>query len=285
MESTGFSHDDYTVAWICPLEVEQIPAMMMLDNEHERLPQPPNDHNVYTLGSINGHNVVIAGLHYPGNNPAAVVVTQMRNTFQQLRFGVLVGIGGGVPKTTERGNIHLGHVVVSKPMGEHSGVVQYDHGRAEVGHFQRTGYLAPPPLVLLNATRQMDVRRTMTREDPLLHHIARIDTAVPGLRKYRYPGVDKDHLYRADYVHREPSVPCQRCGCDSKQIVDRHGEDRDDNGDSDVEDQRQQLVVHRRTIAAGELVIKNGLLRDDLARQYNILCLETGAAGALVQKG
>ncbi|RHZ53561.1 uncharacterized protein CDV56_100734 [Aspergillus thermomutatus] len=273
------THDDYTVAWICPLEVEQIAAIRMLDSEHERLPQPPNDHNVYTLGSINGHNVVIAGLHSPGNNPAAVVVTQMRNTFQQLRFGVLVGIGGGVPTSTERGDIHLGHVVVSKPVGEHSGVVQYDHGKAEVGQFRHTGYLAPPPTVLLNAAQEMDVRRAMTREDPLLNHMARIDTAVPGLRRYKYPGADKDHLYRAEYVHPDPNIACRKCGCDSSQIMDRRAEDSDD--DDDVYGQGQQLVVHRGTIAAGELVIKHGVLRDELARQYSILCFEMEAAGAL----
>ncbi|OBT38973.1 hypothetical protein VE00_10816 [Pseudogymnoascus sp. WSF 3629] len=69
------THDDYTVGWICPLEVEQIAALEMLDEEHERLPQSFTDHNVYTLGSIAGHNVVVAGLHQPGNNPAATVVT------------------------------------------------------------------------------------------------------------------------------------------------------------------------------------------------------------------
>jgi hypothetical protein len=56
-------HEDYTVGWICPLEVEQIAAMEMLDEEHERLPQLATDHNVYNLGSIAGHNVVIIGLH------------------------------------------------------------------------------------------------------------------------------------------------------------------------------------------------------------------------------
>jgi hypothetical protein len=68
----------------------------MLDEEHERLPQPPTDHNVYTLGSTGGHNVVIAGLHTPGNNPEATVVTQIRITFPNLRFGLLVGIRDGV---------------------------------------------------------------------------------------------------------------------------------------------------------------------------------------------
>src|SRR5438309_1073373 len=65
--SKKLAHDEYTVGWICPLEVEQIAAMEMLDEEHERLPQSPTDHNVYNLGSIAGHNVVIAGLHQPGN--------------------------------------------------------------------------------------------------------------------------------------------------------------------------------------------------------------------------
>ena len=278
-----FTHDDYTIAWICPLEVEQIAAIQMLDCEHERLQQSPNDHNVYTLGSINGHNIVIAGLHSPGNNPAAVVATQVRNTFKQLRFGLLVGIGGGVPTRTERGNIHLGHVVVSKPVGEHSGVVQYDHGKAEVGQFRHTGFLAPPPTVLLNAAREMDVRRAMTHEDPLLEHVMRINTAIPGLRRYRYPGADKDQLYESDYVHRDPSLSCRKCRCDSSRAVDRRAEDSDSDydDDDDAHSQSQQVVVHRGTIAAGELVIKNGKLRDELARQYNILCFEMEAAGAL----
>ena len=65
--SKKLTHGDYTVGWICPLEVEQIAALVMLDEEHERLPQASSDHNVYNLGSIAGHNVVIAGLHQPGN--------------------------------------------------------------------------------------------------------------------------------------------------------------------------------------------------------------------------
>ncbi|KAF4543371.1 putative multiple ankyrin repeats single kh domain protein [Lasiodiplodia theobromae] len=272
------SHEDYTVGWICPLEVEQIAAQEMLDEEHERLPQPANDHNVYTLGSINGHNVVIAGLPSAGNNPAATVVTQMRNTFAELRFGLLVGIGGGVPAFTDNGHIRLGHVVVSKPTGEHSGAVQYDHGKAEAGQFRRTGFLAAPPTILLNAAQDLAVRRARSRTDPLHAHLSRIDTTIRGLRRYKYPGADKDHLYRADYVHPEPKVSCQKCGCDPSQRVDRSSD-----GDSDEEDEEngEEIVVHRGTIAAGELVVKDGLLRDKLANQYGILCFEMEAAGVL----
>jgi hypothetical protein len=107
--------------------------MEMLDEEHERLPQLVTDHNVYTLGSIAGHNVVIAGLYQPGNSPAAIVVTQMRMTFPNLWFGMLIGIGGGVPVKTDNGMIRLSDIVVSKPAGGHSDAMQYDHGKAKVG--------------------------------------------------------------------------------------------------------------------------------------------------------
>jgi nucleoside phosphorylase len=188
MSRRKLGHEDYTVGWICPLEVEQIAALEMLDEEHEPLPQPRVDHNVYSLGSIGGHNVVIAGMHTPGNNPAAAVVTQMRTTFPELRFGLLVGIGGGVPTTTDNGMIRLGDVVVSKPAGEHSGAIQYDHGKAEAGQFRRTGSLAPPPAVLLNAAQDLAAKRARKRKDPIVENIKRIDTNIPGLQKYRHPG-------------------------------------------------------------------------------------------------
>jgi nucleoside phosphorylase len=41
------------------------------------------------------------------------------------------------------------------------------------------------------------------------------------------------------------------------------------------------VVVHRGTIASGEMVIKNGESRDELARQLRVLCFEMEAAVAL----
>ena len=276
---TSLTYDDYTVAWICPLEVEQIAAMEMLDEEHERLPQPQHDHNAYTLGSIRGHNVVIAGLPTAGNNSAATVVAQMKSTFQQLRFGLLVGIGGGVPIRTDAGHIRLGHVVVSKPVGQHSGAVQYDHGKAEAGEFYRTGFLAPPPNVLLAAAQRLGAARARAREDPLVGHAKRIDTSIRGLRKYKHPGADKDHLYEAEYIHPNRELSCQKCGCDESKRVTREIEDSDEEGDTD--EAYQHVVVHRGTIAAGEMVMKNGLQRERLAEAYKVLCFEMEAAGAL----
>ena len=279
MEKISLSYDNYTVAWICPLEVEQIAAMEMLDKEHERLPQPQRDHNAYTLGSIQGHNVVIAGLPTTGNNSAATVVAQMKSTFGQLRFGLLVGIGGGVPTRTDAGHIRLGHIVVSKPTGQHSGAVQYDHGKAEAGEFRRTGFLPPPPNVLLGAAQRLGAARARAREDPLMGHLKRIDTSIPGLRRYKYPGVDNDHLYEAEYIHPNRDLSCRKCGCDESRRVARNIEDSDEEDNIDKAD--QHVVVHRGTIAAGELVMRNGLQRDELAQAQRVVCFEMEAAGAL----
>jgi nucleoside phosphorylase len=266
------THGDYTVGWICPLEVEQIAALEMLDEGHERLPQASADHNVYNLGSIAGHNVVIAGLHQPGNNPAAMVVAQMRMTFPNLRFGLLVGIGGGVPMKTDNGIIQLGDVVVSKPVGEHSGAVQYDHGKAKAGQFERTGTLAPPPAVLLNAAQDLAAKRARSRKDPIEDNIKRVDISIRGLRKYKHPGAAQDHLYKPDYIHLKPEVSCDECGCDPSQRVQRPADDEDDE---------PYIIIHRGTIASGELVVKDAILRDQLAKEYRLLCFEMEAAGAL----
>jgi nucleoside phosphorylase len=151
------SHDDYTVGWICALPLEMAAAKVMLDEVHTKLPQPRHDHNTYVLGEIAGHNVVIACLPSGvyGTTLAAVVAEQMLSTFHSIRFGLMVGIGGGVPSLSA--DIQLRDVVVSKPTGSLGGVVQYDYGKTIAeGHFQRTGTLSKPPQVLLTALSHLE---------------------------------------------------------------------------------------------------------------------------------
>ncbi|KJK78107.1 hypothetical protein H634G_06690 [Metarhizium anisopliae BRIP 53293] len=250
------SHNAYVAGWICPLEVEQMAAWEMLDEEHEPLPQPARDHNVYKLGSINGHNLVIAGLHQPGNCSAATVITQLRMTFLNIEFCLLVGIGGGVPVGTDEGMIRLGHVVVAKPTRDNSGTVQYDHGKALEGRFERTGALAPPPAVLLNAAQAFATQRARLSIDPIWRDIERIQTSHRKLCRFRFPGAESDQLCPSDYTHRQP------------------GRAVDDDGNAFI-------TVHRGTIASAELVINDAFLRDQMAQQHGVVCFETEAVGAL----
>ena len=103
-------------------------ARAMLDEHHNPLQQNSRDHNTYILGRIGRHNVVLACLPTGviGTLSAARVANQMLQTFEGIRFGLMVGIGGGVP--CEENDIRLGDIVVSKPTGQSGGVIQYDRG-------------------------------------------------------------------------------------------------------------------------------------------------------------
>ncbi|KAK7224618.1 hypothetical protein V2G26_012621 [Clonostachys chloroleuca] len=154
MSSNKSSHNDYSIGWICALPKEQTAAKAMLDKFHGPLSKAKEDHNAYTLGSIGKHNIVIACLPRGemGTNSAAVSATQMAHTFPAIKVGLMVGIGGGVPPT-----VKLGDVVVSTPVDQYPGVVQWDFGKAEKdGKFRRTGALNKPPTALLTALTQVE---------------------------------------------------------------------------------------------------------------------------------
>jgi nucleoside phosphorylase len=103
----------------------------MLDEVYDDLPVQPNDHNAYTLGKIGEHNIVIACLpsgQY-GIASASTVAMQLLSSFQSVKIGLLVGIGGGIP--SQKVDVRLGDVVVGLPSSSntHGGVVQYDLGK------------------------------------------------------------------------------------------------------------------------------------------------------------
>src|SRR5271168_3683807 len=142
-------------------------ARAMLDEHHNPLQQNSRDHNTYTLGRIGRHNVILACLPtgVMGTLSAARVANQMLQTFEGIRFGLMVGIGGGVP--SEENDIRLGDVVVSQPTGTSGGVIQYDFGKTvQEGRFERTGLLNRPPDLLLNAVASLKARHMM--EEPML---------------------------------------------------------------------------------------------------------------------
>lgn len=116
------SRNEYTIGWICALPIELAASVGMLDEIHPDLELARGDRNMYTLGSLSGHNVVVACLPAgsTGITPAATVAANMLRSFPSIRFGLMVGIGGGAPRRRARPNedVRLGDVVVSIPQGE-----------------------------------------------------------------------------------------------------------------------------------------------------------------------
>lgn len=95
------SYSDYTVGWICALPVELIAARTMLDEEHLSLSQPNDNFNVYTLGSVNHHNVVVVCLPpgVYGSQSTAKTTSETLLLFPNISVFLLVGIAGGVPSS------------------------------------------------------------------------------------------------------------------------------------------------------------------------------------------
>ena len=194
------SHSDYIVACICPMGIELAPVKAMLNETHQSIPTL-RDQNSYVLGAIGGHNVVVAVLPEIGNNAAAIVATQLLNDFPAIRFGLLIGIGGGVPDADNDVDIRLGDIVVSKPTKTAGGVVQYDMGKETVHGFERTGTLNKPPAVLRAAMQQLVAQHEL--EDSLVSdHMSRMFAKFPKMQeKYTRPNDEADQLFEASYIH------------------------------------------------------------------------------------
>ncbi|KAK6513160.1 hypothetical protein TWF506_009325 [Arthrobotrys conoides] len=241
-------------------------AVAMLDEEHGKpMQQDPQDKNTYTLGRIGQHNVVIACLPVAGTTSAAALSVQMRSSFRWIRFGLMIGVGGGVPSRLH--DIRLGDVVVSRPQGTSSGVIQYDYGKAvENGKLIMDGSLNKPPKTLLTAMSSLEADH-LRHENGLSSHIDEMLCKNPRMRKhFNHPGIGKDILHDARYKHVDGPQCAQ---CDPKQRITR----------TPRESLRPEIFYG--IIGSGNKVMKDGITRDKLAREKDILCFEMEAAGLM----
>ena len=250
------------MGWICALDVELAAAQEMLDEEHEVLEQVEHDDNQYSFGHIRGHNVVIVCLPAGmiGNSPATSVATQMRSTFKSVRFGLMVGIGGGVPGA--EADVRLGDVVVSQPHGSNGGVIQYDFGKTTPDGFQHTGFLNSPPRYLLGALNKVKAKHRRQKSQ-----FSEYVSKLCHLQEFTLKAAGPDVLFHARYNH-QGGPTCQHCTPEMQ--VGRQPRENEDP------------VIHYGTIASGNQVMRNAAERDSMSAQYGgVLCFEMEAAGLM----
>ncbi|KAK6337054.1 hypothetical protein TWF718_009840 [Orbilia javanica] len=213
------------------------------------------------------HNVVIAVMPEIGNNSAAAVATQLLNDFKSIRFGLLVGIGGGIPDDDEY-DIRLGDIVVSKSKGTFGGVVQFDCGKIHPKErLERTGALNKPPAVLAGNVQTLQSEHLMNgnKIDKILSEMLQ---KYPHMEKthYVYQGAENDLLFKTEYNHQGGNS-CRNC--DRGKIVDR--ELREGTSPS----------IHYGTIGSANRVIKDAVTREKLKRDLGIICVEMEASGLM----
>ncbi|CZS82182.1 unnamed protein product [Fusarium graminearum] len=248
-------YDRYTVAWICALHIEMAAARVMLDAQHADLPRQGSDTNSYVLGTMHKHNIVIACLPADqyGTNNAASVLSNLKYTFPNIRIGLMVGIGGGVPT---KADIRLGDIVVGIR------VMQFDLGKTLSERFQRTAIPKIPDssirTVISNLRSQHELRSSrvsLILKDKMSEYPT-----------YWLPD-EPDRLFESTYNHESSKPTCDEC--DQLKL-----EARKIRGSTDP-------VIHYGAIASGNQVMKDATSRDEIARELDVICFEMEAAGLM----
>ena len=273
MSLKRLTSEHYTVGWYCPLAAPGLQAAQLLfDQKHEqpsfsggRGPLFP-----YVYGEMNGHNIVMATAPAgdAGSVIAAQVMSEMRSFHPELKFCLLVSVGGAVPRPDTH-DIRLGDLVVGIPDvdARHGGIVQYDFGQA-IGHgvFQREGFLSRPNATLLNAVSSMQGKGLPhTKFYEYVDFFKSVHNNLGRDRDFRRP--HGDVLFPSNYCH-EGNRSCETLGCDRQRGIARKPRPND------------RPTVHYGTIASGGIEVKDAVLRDKLtAEDKNILCIEREAAG------
>ncbi|KAJ5781037.1 hypothetical protein N7457_006197 [Penicillium paradoxum] len=252
---TGLQHSDYTIAWVCALKLEMEAAQAMLDVIHEPLLTDADDTNTYVLGSIKGHNIVIGCLlsYYPSPGSTAVVIANMMRSFPEIRRGLTVGIGDGVPSKVD---LRLGDIVVG------TSVIQLELGKSvEEGDLQRTAILRIPGQALMTALSALRAK----------HELA--PSQVPFILQEKFEGNDPysrprlaDSLYEPDYCHTS-SGNCDTC--DPSKLVSRPTRSPND------------VRIHYGAIGSGDEYVRDGIIRDRLGQDLDIICFGVRTAGVM----
>jgi nucleoside phosphorylase len=276
MPSSPHPNSAYTVGWISALPIEMAAAKGMLDEEHgdpQNSPQQADD-NTYLLGCIGYHKVVVACLpkHEIGSSSAAAVAKDMLFTFPNIKIGLLVGIGGGIPDCDggdDEPDIRLGDVVISSDK-KNGGVVVYDFGkRLGDGSFEAIYALDRPPRPLRTALARLETEHE-TRENRISDYILRMLEKYPYMKKkgFTYPGQGSDMFFQVDYQHKG-GKSCTMC--DREKLIKREPENRPDTNPK----------IHYGTVATGSSVVKHAPTREEIRQQHKAICLEMEAAGLM----
>lgn len=257
----------------------------------------------FSFGVIGQYNVaiIVGPPGQPGTVTGSLMASAARAQFPNMRHYLLVGIGGGIPRSFPSSNmadddIHLGDVVV--------GCIGRSGMRAVVQHDLRreTGYGSEDISQLPNS--RFDLRHAVrVFMDRLKAHggfpnndfvaeyqrLCRMQTGgIPP--RYARPTRDSDRLFTATSRHH--CIPCMRtsdpasppCRCGGRYINDpchecaRKGETVVDRAART----HDQPVFHISQIASGNLLVENAAIRDEIARRHpEAGCLEMEAAGAI----
>ncbi|KAJ4863741.1 NACHT domain-containing protein [Trichoderma breve] len=248
------SRSDFEIGILCSTDLDYTAICLLLDDcwdaEGYTFGRVDGDFNFYVTGRIGSFNVVILMLSDRGKASAAAAAASLRSSYHDLKLIFITGICDGVPGTRgEDGELALGDVVVSKS------IVQYDLGRLYSDKLAiKTAVedsLGRPSRDVRNFIAAMSTRpHRKALEKRAAAHLARIQKDAVNRVIYEYPGSANDILFEPTYHH--------------KLVVTTIA----------------SYLGSALKIRNGCKSTKDGIYRDQIARELDIIALETGSAGA-----
>ncbi|UPK93849.1 hypothetical protein LCI18_004784 [Fusarium solani-melongenae] len=240
----------YAIAWVAALFIERAAATAFLTERHDE----PDCFNQHATGVY-------------GTTSAAITASHLLSSLPHIMIGLLVGIGGGIPRPGR--DIRLGDIVVSQPDGSNGGVVQYDLGKAKADQtWERKGALNMPPAVLLSALGKLQANHEM-KDSNITSLLKNTLGKYPRMTKnHGHQGEENDRLFSPQYDHTGDST-CD--ACDSSREVKR----------PDREATNPQ--IHYGTVASGNTLVKQAGVRNSILQLVGeeFLCVEMEAAGLM----
>ncbi|EPS37490.1 hypothetical protein H072_8812 [Dactylellina haptotyla CBS 200.50] len=301
------SRNDFEIAIICALKPEYEAVELLVDHfwdddeEGESYRRAPGDENTYRNARIGEHNVVLMLLPGIGKVYAAKASASLRSSYRRLRLTLLVGICGGVPKYGEGTEILLGDVIISRS------IVQYDLGRRFPNEFRLRGNIFETTNADIRAfLSTVETYRNFERLRSRTSHYLKIlqENCGKDRMKYGYPVLSEDKLFDPSSRHKHHSSlncdTCNKCSevsdpvcnealemlcsqlqCDEHRIVPRQRLKLKELQAtlSKQTDGLQQPVMHFGRMASGDTVMKSGIDRDSIARDYSVIAFEMEGAG------
>lgn len=272
------SVNEYTVGIITALAHEKAAVIAMLDEEHgPPLDYSPakHDDNSYSWGMMSGHNVAVASLGAGsyGITQTAHTVAPMLSSLPEMRFGLLVGIGAGIPQ--DGYDIRLGDVAISVPGSGSGGVKQYDAFKAKQGgELEHIGFLNQPSMISLKGVQALQAKH-LKEDSAVPEYLQRmVETwpklarSTPGNPSFLHQDCANDRLFPTTYHHVRGEKNCGRC-------------------ESDMEIKRPvrdtwHPEFHYGVIASGNTLVKDSIHRDELVERVpGCICFEMEAAGVM----
>jgi hypothetical protein len=149
----------------------------MLDEKHDGIfPSRHGDDNDHVPGTISSHNVVIVGLLRKSSSiaSAASLVSQIRQSFPSLQYGLIVSVRGGVPGRHLKPDIRLSDVVVGTPANDSDnayGVIGYELGKETVHSFVKKNWLYLTDRRLRNVLGTIQTEAEFNSSHSFLQHL------------------------------------------------------------------------------------------------------------------